>query len=310
MTSDANKPWLIAVWPGMGQVAVSAGYYLMAKLEMRALAEVAARELFDVEQVEVKAGLIRAGKLPRSQFFIGKDPSGQRDIIVFIGESQPPLGKYSFCKKILDFAAQSGVERVFTFAAMATNMHPQREPRVFAAATTPELLAELKQHGLQVLEEGQISGLNGILLGAAAEAGMNGGCLLGEMPHLFGGHPFPAAPLAILRKFAQLAGFELDLSELETEVESMNERLGELLANTEQELKTGESAEEPEEFEAPALEKKLTPQQEREIDGLFLQAMKDKSKAYELKQLLDRLGVFSDFEDRFLDLFKPGGNGE
>ena len=29
-----NKPWLVAVWPGMGHVAISAGYYLMAKLGM------------------------------------------------------------------------------------------------------------------------------------------------------------------------------------------------------------------------------------------------------------------------------------
>jgi proteasome assembly chaperone (PAC2) family protein len=288
----------------MGQVAVSAGYYLMSKLGMRALAEVAARELFDVEQIEVKEGLIRPGRLPRNQFFIGKDPTGQRDIIVFIGESQPPLGKYSFCQKILDFARKSEVERVFTFAAMVTNMHPQREPRVFAAATNPEMLKSLDGHGLKYLEEGQINGLNGILLGAAVEAEMDGICLLGEMPHLFGGHPFPAAPLAILRKFSELGGFQLDLSELEAEVESMNDRLGELLANAEQNLRNGGAEEEPEEFGAEAIERKLTTKQEREIEELFGQARADKAKAYELKQLLDRLNAFGDYEDRFLDLFK------
>ena len=302
--SEPNRPWLVAVWPGMGQVAVSAGYYLMSKLGMRALAEVAARELFDVEQIEVKEGLIRPGRLPRNQFFIGKDPTGQRDIIVFIGESQPPLGKYSFCQKILDFSRKSEVERVFTFAAMVTNMHPQREPRVFAAATNPEMLKSLDGHGLKFLEEGQINGLNGILLGAAVEAEMDGICLLGEMPHLFGGHPFPAAPLAILRKFSELGGFQLDLSELEAEVESMNDRLGELLANAEQNLRNGGAEEEPEEFGAEAIERKLTTKQEREIEELFGQARADKAKAYELKQLLDRLNAFGDYEDRFLDLFK------
>jgi hypothetical protein len=242
--------------------------------------------------------------LPRNQFFIGKDPTGQRDIIVFIGESQPPLGKYSFCQKILDFARKSEVERVFTFAAMVTNMHPQREPRVFAAATNPEMLKSLDGHGLKYLEEGQINGLNGILLGAAVEAEMDGICLLGEMPHLFGGHPFPAAPLAILRKFSELGGFQLDLSELEAEVESMNDRLGELLANAEQNLRNGGAEEEPEEFGAEAIERKLTTKQEREIEELFGQARADKAKAYELKQLLDRLNAFGDYEDRFLDLFK------
>ena len=51
-----NNSWLVAVWPGMGQVALSVGYYLMAKLGMHALAEFSPRELFDVEHIDVKAG--------------------------------------------------------------------------------------------------------------------------------------------------------------------------------------------------------------------------------------------------------------
>jgi len=43
------------------------------------------------------------------------------------------------------------------------------------------------------------------------------------------------------------------------------------------------------------------------IEGLFEQAGKDRSKAFELKQELDRLGVFKEHEDRFLDLFKKPG---
>jgi CheY-like chemotaxis protein len=58
-----NKPWLVAAWPGMGQVAVSAGYYLMAKLGMHPLAELPAQELFDVAHVEIKGGIIRPGRL-------------------------------------------------------------------------------------------------------------------------------------------------------------------------------------------------------------------------------------------------------
>ena len=46
-----KNPWLVAVWPGMGNVAISAGYYLMAKLGMHLLAEFPARELFDVDHV-------------------------------------------------------------------------------------------------------------------------------------------------------------------------------------------------------------------------------------------------------------------
>jgi len=48
----------------MGSVAISADYYLMAKLGMRLLAEYPAREFFDLQRVEVKEGLILAGRLP------------------------------------------------------------------------------------------------------------------------------------------------------------------------------------------------------------------------------------------------------
>ena len=119
-----TRPWLVAVWPGMGHVALGAGYYLMAKLGMHQLAEFAAEGLFDVEHVEVKGGLIRPGRLPRSRFFVWNDPLGRHDLVVFIGEAQPPLGKYTFCRRLIEFARGLGVERVFTFAAMATQMHP------------------------------------------------------------------------------------------------------------------------------------------------------------------------------------------
>ncbi len=68
------NPWMVAVWPGMGHVAISAGFYLMSKLGMHTLAEFSPRELFDTDHVEVKNGIIRPGQLPRSRLFLWKDP--------------------------------------------------------------------------------------------------------------------------------------------------------------------------------------------------------------------------------------------
>ena len=51
-------------------------------------------------------------------------------------------------------------------------------------------------------------------------------------------------------------------------------------------------------------EERLSEEDERRIEMLFREASQDRSKAYELKSELDRLGVFADYEDRFLDLFK------
>lgn len=310
-TPKLNHPWLVAVWPGMGQVAVSAGYYLMAKLGVHLLSEFSPRELFDIEHVEVKNGLVQAGKLPQSRFFLWTDPAGQRDIVIFVGEAQPPLGKAAFCRRVLDYARQLGIERIFTFAAFATQMHPQSQPQVFAAATTPRTLKELSGRHLHLLEEGYISGLNGVLLGAAVEAGMEGICLLGEMPQLFAQIPFPAASLAVLRAFRDLAEIELDVSELTAQVETMNEQLSEVLAalgqHEEEDMDTdGDSEEEevPPEFAPVESEPVLSEEEEKHIEELFDRAQRDRTHAYELKRQLDRLHVFPRYEDRFLDLFQ------
>lgn len=302
-----NKPWLIAVWPGMGHVAVNAGYYLMAKLGMHLVAEFAPRELFDLEHVEVSNGLIRQGRLPRSRFFVGRDPSWKHDLVLFIGEAQPPQGKYLFCQRLLEYAKTMGVERVFTFASMATQMHPEHESRVFAAATDADSLPELKRLELELLNDGQIGGLNGVLLGVAADCELRGACLLGEIPHIFAQFPFPKAALGVLEAFTTLAGIELDFSELRDQANVVEQKLGELLAQVEMAMKQqGAVEEEPvEEAFKPAEEERLSPADQRQLEQLFEQAQQDRSKAYELKRELDRLGVFAEYEDRFLDLFKP-----
>ncbi|MEX0678763.1 MAG: PAC2 family protein [Pirellulales bacterium] len=299
-----HQPWLVAVWPGMGHVAISAGYYLLAKLGMELFAELSPQGLFDVEYVEIKGGLIRAGQLPRSRFFVWNDAQGKRDIVVFIGEAQPPREKYALCRKLIAYAKELGVERVFTFAAMATQMHPEHDSRVFAATTQVEGLGELKRLELELLEDGHIGGLNGVLLGAAAEGGLQGTCLLGEMPHIFAQLPFPKASLAVLKTFTKIAGIEVDFAELSEQAQAMEERLGELLASVEHAIEE-QGPEQEEAFSSETIEEEQLPAQDRRrIEELFTQAREDRSKAYELKSELDRLNVFQEYENRFLDLFK------
>jgi len=306
---ELTRPWLVAVWPGMGQVALNAGYYLLAKLDMHVISELEAQDLFDVDEVEVKNGILQPGEFPRNRFFVWIDPEKKHDIVVFLGEAQPPVGKYVFCRKLIDYVLGLGVERVFTFAAMATQMHPANRSRIFGAATNDDSLAELKRLELEILEDGNISGLNGVLLGAAAERGLPGACLLGEMPHIFSQLPFPKASLAILEVFTIMTGIKLDFADLKEQVKEMEQQLGELLTQVEE--KYGPqfpAATEEETYRTEAVEEpKLGSTDEEHIEQLFEQAAKDRAKAFELKQELDRLGVFKEYEDRFLDLFKKAG---
>lgn len=300
-----NEPWLVAVWPGMGAVSISAGYYLMAKLGMHLLTEFPAIEFFDLDHVEVKRGLIFTGRLPRSRLFLWSDPKEKHDLIVFIGEAQPPTNRNAFCSKLMSHVKKLGVEHVFTFAAMGTQMRPEHESRVFGAAIDRESLNEFKRLGMEILDEGKISGLNGAFLGIAAESGMRGGCLLGEISQVFLQFPFPKASLAVLEAFTSMADITLDLKELHEQAHQTEEAYEKILQSIEESEEEGEEEAMAEtSFPEPEAKPLISPHDEQRLEELFALARTDRSKAYQLKRELDRLKLFHEYEDRFLDLFK------
>jgi proteasome assembly chaperone (PAC2) family protein len=312
----------------MGHVALNAGIYLLSKLNMTAIAEFETGDLFDVNEVEVKDGIIQPLRRPRNRFFVWTDPNKKHDLIVFLGEAQPPAGRLAFCRQVIGFAREHGVERVFTFAAMATRMRPEDRSRVFGAATDEDGVTEQRHLELNILEDGNIGGLNGLLLAAAAEVGLRGSCLLGEMPHIFSQAPFPKASLAILEVFTTITGIELDLDELAEQAKIVEDQLQELLTRVEEQYghkvdegageAGGEAEEDEEEAEEeedaeegyrtePEEQPRISPSNRAKVEDLFRRAASDRSKAFELKQELDRLGLFKEYEDRFLDLFKKPG---
>lgn len=306
--SSFRSPWLVAVWPGMGQVALTAGYYLMTKLGMEELAELPTHGSFDVESVDVQHGIIQPPRASRSRFFGWHNPDENgSDLIVFVGDAQPAINKLEFCHRLLGFAKRWGIQRVVTFAAMVTQTSPDAELRLWGAATDTTMLDGLRRHSITPLEGGQIGGLNGLVLGAGVEKQIPGICLLGELPQMFVQIAYPKSALPILEAFEKLTHIPLKLHELRKQVADFDEHLRSILAQSEE--TPNDSGEEivsaMEETESETL--KLTPQDEARIEELFQQAQRDRAKAYELKSELDRLNIFAEYEDRFLDLFKREG---
>jgi hypothetical protein len=304
-----REPWLVAIWPGMGSVALLAGSYLLQKLDAEQLGELDTEDLFELDSVDVKKGVVSAGQVPRNLFFIWRNPVAKRDLLIFVGEAQPESGGFALCQQIVDYAALQGVKQVFTFAAMATQLQPGTKPRVFAVATDGPTLKQTKNLSVEVLEEGQITGLNGVLLAAGAERGLHGICLLGELPFFAVGVPNPRAAQAVLERFTELAGIEMDFTDLERQADVVDRNLEQLMEQMGEESEESGGPEDPTEPEEPAKASSPPPvdaKARRRIESLFDRVRRDRSKAMELKQELDRLGVFKQYEDRFLDLFHSG----
>ncbi|MCC6659309.1 MAG: PAC2 family protein [Phycisphaerales bacterium] len=314
-----RKPWLVAAWPGMGNVGAIAAGYLVAKLGMRPIAELTSVDHFDVGGVNVTGGLIAPSRLPRNVFYEWKNPGGGRDLVVFMGETQPAAGGYGFAHAMLEKAAELGVERIVTFASMASSVHPSKPARVVGAATGETTAADLREAGVDLLGDGQIGGLNGVLVGVGAARGLPGMVLMGEIPFFAAGVPNPKAARAVLSVFAVLAGVEIDLSELDGHAKKMEHAIGRLLDRLrEEQAQRGEEAEgmslpdDPAEFrtddQTPEAQEPapsgMDPATVNRIELLFQEARRERATAARLKKELDDLGVFDQYEDRFLDLFR------
>ena len=165
-------------------------------------------------------------------------------------------------------------------------------------------MRELDQPALHRLNEGHIAGLNGVLLGAAADKGRQGICLLGEVPQIFTHFLYPRASMAVLRAFSELADIQLDLDELEEQADAMQPALIAIVAKLDRKLNRDESMDQDDDFTPASTEEGLSEEDSQRIEAMFDETGKDRSKAYELKRELDRLEVFKEYEDRFLDLFK------
>lgn len=309
-----REPWLIAAWPGMGAVAQLAASFLAQKLGAEAVLGFDLRTLVEPRSVDVRAGLVQPARSTHAAIQAWKNPAGGRDLVFYLATEQPDREPWTYCRRVMTMARELGARRVFTFAAMGTQIEPRGTPRVFAVATSQKLLDELVEHGAEPLAEGQISGLNGLFLAAAAADGLEAACLLGEFPYFAAAVANPKASSAVLRVFERISGVPIDRAELDQHVPPVEAALDEALAKLRKAAEAQGAGQPPAEREegeawedATPEDTGPTPEETRRIEALFERARREKNQAIALKAELDRLGLFKRYEDRFLDLFKQAG---
>src|SRR4030042_2151789 len=89
-----NSPNMVAAWPGIANVATIVATYLRRKLDFKELGEVNAQYFFDPIGVMARDNVVEEPQFPQSQFFYWKNTPGHSDLILFIGEDQPPVKGY------------------------------------------------------------------------------------------------------------------------------------------------------------------------------------------------------------------------
>ena len=215
---ELKDPYLFAAWSGMGNVALGAARYMREKLGAELFAEIDLAESFRFSGVSVRDdGTVESPMLtilPRNEFYCWKNRGSAHDVIIFIGEAQPSGMEYELAHKVIEVGEKFKVKRVYTAAAFALPIKISQESKVHCVATSVELIGDLKGFDLKVMTGGSISGLNGFLLGIAKEKGIEGVCLLGEMPNYLTHVEYPKASYAVLSVLSEILDMHIDLDEL------------------------------------------------------------------------------------------------
>ncbi|MDD4980511.1 MAG: PAC2 family protein [Candidatus Omnitrophica bacterium] len=321
-----KKPYFIAAWPGMGEVAFKAATHLVHKLKAEEFAQVPPEDFFYLTESIVTEGILKVPELPFGRFYYWKNPATKiggsarnsggkpegNDLIIFISNAQPDLAKAEdYCKRIISVARSLRVKAVISLAAMPQAIDHTQPSKVWFAATSREVADSLKKHNLRLLAEGQISGMNGLFLGIAKREGFDGFCLLGEIPLYTIQIENPRACGATLEALAKILNIKIDFSELNEEAHIMEGEINKLLDYLKLGAPIGPISEEDIEKIKKSLTQltKLPVSIKENIEKLFSQARADISRANELKTELDKWNVYKEYEDRFLDLFKKKKEG-
>ncbi len=170
-----SVPFLVCGFPGSGFVGKLAVDHLIQELKARHLADIYSSAF--PPQVMIRPD--GTADLMKNSIYWWEE--GNSSMLLLTGDSQPSLpdSEYLLSEKILDLAGRFGTQQVFTLAAYITGVFVEK-PRVFGTATDVETIKTFEERGISVMDGGSITGMNGLIIGAAKLRGMKGMCLLGE----------------------------------------------------------------------------------------------------------------------------------
>ena len=220
-----EKPELIAAWPGIGNIGLIAYDTLRGAVGAEEFAEIEPWNFFYPRSCLIKEGKLEKLEFPGCKFYFKR--MGKRDLLFFIGEEQPAESRkiYEMANLVLDMAFHFGCTRVYTAGAAVAPIHHTMKPRVWAVPNQEELIKEVKGYENTVIMseiegrggQGNITGLNGLLLGVAKKRGLPGICLLGEIPIYVSQlpMPYPKSSKSILEVLTTKLEIKVDLSRLD-----------------------------------------------------------------------------------------------
>ncbi len=249
-----ENPIMVASWPGIGNIGIIAVDTLRNMLEAEELGEIEPWDFFYPKKVLIRNGELKDLEFPSSKFYFKR--TGEKDMLFFIGEEQPADGgrtyaegrkAYQMANLVLDVAQKFSCQRVYTSGAAVAPIHHTTRPKVWAVPNTKGLISEVKTYENTILMseiegrggQGNITGLNGLLLGVARKRGIEAICVMGEIPVYLQGLPlpYPKASKSVLEVLTAVLGIEIDMDRIAGFIEQSDSQIEQLYEKFPPEIK-------------------------------------------------------------------------
>ena len=214
-----RKPILIAGLPDSGRVAKIVLDHLIKSLNAQSLGYLYS------DYLPPRLLLKQDGtpELMKHEFYYWINNQPDNDLILYTGDAQPilPEGAYRLSEAVVNLAEKLGVDTVVTVGAFITGKITDN-PKVYGAASQPELVKELESLDVQIIDSGAVTWMNGLIPGLAKVRNLKGLFLSGETS---GFMVDPRAAMIILRVLIRKLGLQIEMKELEEQAKEIEDAL-------------------------------------------------------------------------------------
>lgn len=210
-------------FPDVGLVGVIAASHLMEELNMAEVAYMDSKLLPPL--------IVLHDGLPHSSIRI----FGNHNILLAVSEM--PLAAdviYPVIDALIDWGKAKKVKMMVSLSGIPIqDRQDAKELKVFAAASTPEMLKMVQDKGIEALLEGYLVGPQAIMLMRCAQIGLPAMTLLAQC---FVNYPDPEAAAEVLKGLAKVTGIKVDIAKLLEKGEEIRLKARDVMKRTQEEM--------------------------------------------------------------------------
>ncbi|MEN3013076.1 MAG: PAC2 family protein [Endomicrobiia bacterium] len=315
-----KQPIVFFSWPSIGMIGNYVINHLISQLKPSLFAEIEIDE-YIVSNTIVENGIIYSNTSSYDKIYYSKQKQG--DFLFISANLEPSIIYYKkFADELINFFEQLEVSLIITFHALPSYILHTDYPQIYIAKNMPDIkiFNEVKN-----LKFGTLEGINAVLLTLARDLAIKGVCIFCEIPFYTIDMINPQAAIPIIELLKKTFSFDLGFSTIYEDIKKFDEKIKDLFVEIDKktqkffkQLNT--------EIKNPILKPKkqnllgieegitfeelkkqikfsLPQSAKNKINELFKLASENIEYAKQLKEELDKWGVYKEYEDKFLLLF-------